>query len=333
MWRIALIPGDGIGPEVVDATRTVVEATGVAVEWLRAEAGAAVAEKTGETLPDDVLDVIRGADAALKGPVTTPIGKGFQSVNVRLRRALDLYASLRPVKSLAGVETRHRGVDLVIVRENTEGLYSGIEHEVVPGVVESLKIVTEKACTRIAEFAFEYARRAHRRKVTAAHKASVMALTDGLFLNCAQQVARRYPEIDYEEVVIDNLCMQLVLDPNEFDVILLENLYGDIISDLAAGLVGGLGVVPGANIGADRAVYEAVHGSAPDIAGKGIANPTALILSSALMLDDLGESQAAAKVRGAVERVLAAGKVRTGDLGGRATTREYVDALVTDIRR
>jgi isocitrate dehydrogenase (NAD+) len=331
--RIALIPGDGIGPEVVDATRTVVEATGVTVEWLRAEAGAAVAERTGETLPDDVLDVIRGADAALKGPVTTPIGKGFQSVNVRLRRALDLYASLRPVKSLKGVETRHRDVDLIIVRENTEGLYSGIENEVVPGVVESLKVVTEKACTRIAEFAFEYARRADRRQVTAAHKASVMALTDGLFLNCAQQVARRYPEIDYQEVVIDSLCMQLVLDPGEFDVILLENLYGDIISDLAAGLVGGLGVVPGANIGATRAIYEAVHGSAPDIAGKGIANPTALILSSALMLEDLGEREAASKVRGAVERVLAAGKVRTGDLGGRATTREYVDALVAEIRR
>jgi isocitrate dehydrogenase (NAD+) len=331
--RIALIPGDGIGPEVVDATRVVVEATGVRVEWLRAEAGAAVAEKTGETLPDSVLDVIRGADATLKGPVTTPIGKGFQSVNVRLRRALDLYASLRPVKSLEGVETRHRGVDLVIVRENTEGLYSGIENQVVPGVIESLKVVTEKACARIAEFAFEYARRAHRRKVTAAHKASVMALTDGLFLNCAQQVARRYPEIDYQEVVIDNLCMQLVLDPDEFDVILLENLYGDIISDLAAGLVGGLGVVPGANIGAKRAIYEAVHGSAPDIAGKGIANPTALILSSVLMLEDLGEPEAASKVRGAVERVLAAGKVRTGDLGGSATTREYVEALVADIRR
>jgi isocitrate dehydrogenase (NAD+) len=331
--RIALIPGDGIGPEVVDATCTVVEATGVAVEWLRAEAGAAVAEKTGETLPDSVLDVIRGADAALKGPVTTPIGKGFQSVNVRLRRALDLYASLRPVRSLEGVVTRHRGVDLVIVRENTEGLYSGIENQVVPGVVESLKVVTEKACLRIAEFAFEYARRAHRRKVTAAHKASVMTLTDGLFLNCAQQVARRFPEIDYQEVVIDTLCMQLVLDPNEFDVILLENLYGDIISDLAAGLVGGLGVVPGANIGAKLAVYEAVHGSAPDIAGKGIANPTALILSSALMLDDLGERAAAARVRGAVERVLAAGKVRTGDLGGNADTRRYVDAVITEMGR
>jgi isocitrate dehydrogenase (NAD+) len=333
MYRIALIPGDGIGPEVVDATCAVVEATGVAVEWIRSDAGAAVAEKTGETLPDSVLDTIRAADAALKGPVTTPIGKGFQSVNVRLRRALDLYASLRPVKSLAGVKTRHDDVDLVVVRENTEGLYSGIENQVVPGVVESLKVVTERACVRIAEFAFDYARRKRRRKVTAAHKASVMTLTDGLFLNCAQQVARRYPDIDYQEIVIDNLCMQLVLAPGDFDVILLENLYGDIISDLTAGLVGGLGVVPGANIGAKLAVYEAVHGSAPDIAGKGVANPTALILSSALMLEDLGEAEAAARLRGAVERVIAEGKVRTRDLGGTAGTKEYVDALVGEVRR
>ena len=331
MHRIALIPGDGIGPEVVDATCAVVEATGVSIEWIRSDAGAAVAEKTGETLPDSVLDTIRAADAALKGPVTTPIGKGFQSVNVRLRRALDLYASLRPVKSLAGVETRHDDVDLVVVRENTEGLYSGIENQVVPGVVESLKVVTERACVRIAEFAFEYARRKRRRKVTAAHKASVMTLTDGLFLNCAQQVARRYPDIDYQEIVIDNLCMQIVLAPGDFDVILLENLYGDIISDLTAGLVGGLGVVPGANIGAKLAVYEAVHGSAPDIAGKGVANPTALILSSALMLEDLGEAAAAARLRGAVERVLAEGKVRTRDLGGTAGTKEYVDALVAAV--
>ncbi|MGH7806034.1 MAG: isocitrate/isopropylmalate dehydrogenase family protein [Candidatus Binatia bacterium] len=333
MHRIALIPGDGIGPEVVDATCAVVEATGVQVEWIRSHAGAAVAEKTGETLPDAVLDTIRAADAALKGPVTTPIGKGFQSVNVRLRRALDLYASLRPVKSLAGVETRHRDVDLVVVRENTEGLYSGIENQVVPGVVESLKVVTEKACIRIAEFAFDYARRKRRRKVTAAHKASVMTLTDGLFLNCAQQVARRYPDIDYQEIVIDNLCMQIVLSPGDFDVILLENLYGDIISDMTGGLVGGIGVVPGANIGAKLAVFEAVHGSAQDFEGKVVANPTALILSSALMLDDLGETDAATRLRGAVERVLAEGKVRTRDLGGTAGTREYVDALVAEVRR
>jgi isocitrate dehydrogenase (NAD+) len=333
MKRIALIPGDGIGPEVVEAARRVVEATGLEVEWLRCDAGAAVAERTGETLPESVLEAIRGADAALKGPITTPIGKGFQSVNVRLRRALDLYASLRPVKSLPGVSTRHENVDLIVVRENTEGLYSGIENEVVPGVVESLKVVTEKACLRIAEFAFEHARAAGRRSVTAAHKASVMALTDGLFLNCAQQVARRFPEIDYHEIPIDDLCMRLVLDPGEFDVILLENLYGDIISDLTAGLVGGLGVVPGANIGTRLAVYEAVHGSAPDIAGKNLANPTAVILSSAMMLDGLGERERAARVRGAVDRVLAAGAVRTRDLGGTAGTTDYVDALVAEVKR
>ncbi|MGH7897371.1 MAG: isocitrate/isopropylmalate dehydrogenase family protein, partial [Candidatus Binatia bacterium] len=247
MYRIALIPGDGIGPEVADAARRVVDASGVAVEWIECRAGAEEAEKDGDPLPASALERIRSADAALKGPIGTPIGKGFQSVNVRLRRALDLYASLRPVRTLPGVESRFESVDLVIVRENTEGLYAGIENVVVPGVVESLKVVTERACLRIAEFAFAYSRRHGRRKVSAAHKASVMALTDGLFLNCAKQVARHYPDIDYEEVVIDNLSMRLVLDPGAFDVILLENLYGDIISDLCAGLVGGLGVVPGAN--------------------------------------------------------------------------------------
>jgi isocitrate dehydrogenase (NAD+) len=336
--RVALIPGDGIGPEVAAAARTVVDATGVAIDWIECQAGAEVAARTGETLPDAVLAEIRSADAALKGPIGTPIGKGFQSVNVRLRRALDLYASLRPVRSLPGVESRYRDVDLIIVRENTEGLYSGIENVVVPGVVESLKVFTERACTRIAEFAFDHARRMRRRKVTAAHKATVMQLTDGLFLNCAQRVARLFPEIDYEEVVIDNLCMQLVLDPSRFDVILLENLYGDIISDLAAGLVGGLGVVPGANIGSRGAggrlaVYEAVHGSAPDIAGKGVANPTALVLSAALMLDGLGETDAAGRVWRSVQRVLETGTVRTRDLGGTATTREYVDALVAEVAR
>ena len=332
MYRIAVIPGDGIGPEVTAATCTIVEASGVAVEWVRCNAGAEEAARSGETLPDTVLDTIRGADAALKGPIGTPIGKGFQSVNVRLRRALDLYASLRPVRSLPGVRTRFEDVDLVVVRENTEGLYAGIENVVVPGVVESLKVVTERACTRIAEFAFRHAREHGRKKVTAAHKASVMPLADGLFLNCAQQVARRYPDIDYEEVIIDDLSMTLVLDPSAFDVIVLENLYGDIVSDLTAGLVGGLGVVPGANIGDEVAVYEAVHGSAPDIAGKGIANPTALILSAALMLDRLGEPQAAARIRGAIERVLARGEVRTGDLGGRASTEEYVQALANEVQ-
>ena len=332
MYRIAVIPGDGIGPEVTAAAREVVDATGLPIEWLECRAGAEEAERSGETLPTSVLDVVRGADAALKGPVGTPIGKGFQSVNVRLRRALDLYASLRPVKSLAGVESRFENVDLVIVRENTEGLYAGIENVVVPGVVESLKVVTDRACTRIAEFAFSYARSHGRRQVTAAHKASVMALADGLFLNCAQQVARRYPDIDYEERIIDDLSMNLVLDPTSFDVILLENLYGDIISDLAAGLVGGLGVVPGANIGNGVAVYEAVHGSAPDLAGQGLANPTALVLSAALMLEGLGEREAAARVRSAVERVLRRRDVRTRDLGGSASTGEFVAALVSEVR-
>ncbi|MGH7820455.1 MAG: isocitrate/isopropylmalate dehydrogenase family protein, partial [Candidatus Binatia bacterium] len=255
---------------------------------------------------------------------------GFVSVNVRLRRALDLYAALRPVRSLPGVRSRYQGVDLVVVRENTEGLYSGIENMVVPGVVESLKVVTETACLRIAEFAFDHARRAGRRKVTAAHKASVMALTDGLFLNCAQSVARRYPDIDYEEAIIDNLCMHLVLDPSRFDVILLENLYGDIVSDLTAGLVGGLGVVPGANIGAKLAVYEAVHGSAPDIAGKGLANPTALILSAVEMLHHLHETRAADKIENAVYKVLGEG-VRTRDLKGTATTEQYTKAVLAAI--
>jgi isocitrate dehydrogenase (NAD+) len=331
-YRIAVLAGDGIGPEVTAAARAVVDASGVAVEWRECEAGAEAAAKSGEALPDAVLEVIRGCDAALKGPIGTPIGKGFQSVNVRLRRALDLYASLRPVKSLPGVVTRYENVDLVVVRENTEGLYAGIENVVVPGVVESLKVVTERACTRIADFAFRYARAHGRLKVTAAHKASVMVLADGLFLNCAQQVARRYPDIDYEERSIDDLSMSVVLDPAGFDVILLENLYGDILSDLVAGLVGGLGVVPGANIGDGVAVFEAVHGSAPDIAGRGVANPTALVLSAALMLEHLGERAAADHVRAAVETVLRRGGVRTGDLGGRSSTAEYTAALCGELR-
>ena len=333
MYRVALIPGDGIGPEVTAAAREVVDATGVGIEWIECPAGADEALRGGETLPERVLEQIRSADAALKGPVGTPIGKGFQSVNVRLRRALDLYASLRPVKTLPGIPARFENVDLVIVRENTEGLYAGIENVVVPGVVESLKVVTERACTRIAAFAFAYARAHQRHKVTAVHKATVMALTDGLFLNCAQQVARRYPDIDYEERTIDDVSMNLVLDPRAFDVLVLENLYGDIISDLAAGLVGGLGVVPGANIGESLAVYEAVHGSAPDIAGKGIANPTAVILSGALMLEGLGEPQAADRVRTAVERVLAKKATRTKDLGGDASTAQYVAALCAEVRK
>jgi isocitrate dehydrogenase (NAD+) len=326
--RVTLLPGDGIGPEVTDAARAVVDATGVAIEWVVREAGAPAIAKEGDPLPESVLQSIRETGCALKGPVTTPIGTGFTSVNVRLRKALDLYASIRPVRSFPGVPSRYDGVDLVIVRENTEGLYSGIEHEVVPGVVETLKVFTAKACTRIAEYAFLLARRDKRRKVSAAHKASIMKLTDGLFLACCREVAARYPDIVYEEVVIDSLCMELALDPSKYDVILLENLYGDIVSDLASGLVGGLGVVPGANIGGAAAVFEAVHGSAPDIAGKSIANPLALILSAALMLRHLGEGDVADRIMGATLAVLTSGKVRTRDMGGTASTTDVRDAVI-----
>jgi isocitrate dehydrogenase (NAD+) len=325
---VTLVAGDGIGPEVAAVARAVVEASGVAIEWVERDAGLPAIERDGDPLPVAVLDAIRETGVALKGPVTTPIGSGFASVNVRMRKALDLYASVRPIRSLPGVASRYAGVDLVIIRENTEGLYSGLEHEVVPGVVETLKVFTETACTRIAEYAFMLARRDGRRKVSAAHKASIMKLTDGLFLECCRRVAARTPAIAYEEVVIDNLCMQLALDPSPFDVILLENLYGDIVSDLASGLVGGLGMVPGANIGATAAVFEAVHGSAPDIAGKNLANPIALVLSAALMLRHLAEGAAADRIVAAVEDVLRDGEVRTRDLGGASSTTEVRDAIV-----
>jgi isocitrate dehydrogenase (NAD+) len=331
-YRITLIPGDGIGPEVCDAAVRVVEATGVAVAWERAVAGAAAVEKHGTPLPEEVLASIRRNRVALKGPVTTPIGTGFPSVNVALRKELDLYVSLRPVTSLPGVKTRYEDVDLVIVRENTEGLYSGREHMVVPGVVEGLKIITEKASRRIARFAFNYARAEGRRKITVVHKASIMKLSDGLFLACANQVAADYPFIELEDILIDTACMQLVLDPRRFDLLLMENLYGDLVSDLCAGLVGGLGVVPGANLGDRCAVFEAVHGSAPDIGGKGLANPTALILSAALMLRHLGERKAADRVRGAVESVLTEGAALTPDLGGRATTSQMAEAVAARVR-
>ncbi len=330
--RVTLLAGDGIGPEVAAAARAVVDATGVAIEWVERDAGAPAIAATGDPLPPAVLDSIRETGVALKGPVTTPIGTGYTSVNVRLRKALDLYASVRPVRSLPGVPSQYENVDVVIVRENTEGLYSGLEHEVVKGVVETLKIFTETACTRIAEYAFMLARRDGRRKVTAAHKASIMKLTDGLFLDCCRRVAERNSEIEYEEVVIDNLCMELALDPTPFDVILLENLYGDIVSDLASGLVGGLGMVPGANVGAAAAVFEAVHGSAPDIAGKNVANPIALILSAALMLRHLGEGSAANRIVAAVEDVLRDGRTRTRDLKGTAGTTDVRDAIIRRIR-
>ena len=326
--RVTLIPGDGIGPEVAGATISVIRAAGVQIEWESFVVGAEALTKYGDPLPADLIDSIRRNKVALKGPVMTPIGKGFVSSNVRLRKELDLYANLRPIRSLEGVPTRYSEVDLVVVRENTEDLYSGLEHEVVPGVVESLKIITARASTRIAEFAFEYARREGRKKVTAIHKANIMKMSDGLFLNCFRDVAKQYPEIESDDLIVDNACMQLVINPNQFDMLLLENLYGDIISDLGAGLVGGLGVVPGANIGEDTAVFEAVHGAAPSIAGRGIANPTALIQTAVMMLKHLEERDAANRVQTAVEKVLADRKHLTRDLSGNATTTEFTEAVI-----
>lgn len=327
-YTITLIPGDGIGPEVTDATREVLAATGVEVRWDTQLAGAAAAEQLGNPCPDELVASVQRNRIALKGPIGTPIGRGFRSVNVALRKALDLYACLRPVKNIEGVPSRFSGVDLVIVRENTEGLYSGLEHMVVPGVAESLKIVSERASTRIAEFAYRYARANKRRKVSVVHKANIMKLSDGLFLDCCRKVSRRYSDVDTQEVIVDACAMQLVRFPERFDVLVMDNLYGDILSDLCAGLVGGLGVVPGANIGDECAVFEAVHGSAPDIAGKGVANPTALILSAALMLQYLGERDASQRLEGAVRTVYAKSTVRTGDLGGNATTAEFTRAVI-----
>ena len=328
---ITLIPGDGIGPEVTDAVVRIIAAAGVPIEWERHDAGILAVERTGQSLPTDLVDSIRRNKVALKGPVTTPIGQGFTSVNVGLRKALDLYANLRPVWNLPGIDARFRGVDLVIVRENTEDLYAGLEHEVVPGVVESLKIITERASTRIAQFAFQHARRHRRRRVTAIHKANIMKLGDGLFLESTRRVAREYPEIVYDERIVDAACMHLVMTPEKFDVLLLPNLYGDIVSDLCAGLVGGLGVVGAANLGAEIGVFEAVHGSAPDIAGKQIANPTALLLSAVLMLRHIDEAAAADRIMQALGRVLTERRVRTRDLGGSATTSGFADAVANAI--
>jgi isocitrate dehydrogenase (NAD+) len=328
MHRITLIPGDGIGPEVSSSVVRIIEASGVSIQWETHYAGAQALEKFGETLPQALLDSILQNKVALKGPVTTPVGKGFTSVNVGLRKTLDLYANLRPVRALPNVQCRYPELDLVVVRENTESLYAGLEHVVVPGVVESLKIITEKASTRIAKFAFDYSRRESRKKVTAVHKANIMKLSDGLFLDCFRKVSVGYPEIQADDKIIDNACMQLVMRPEQFDVMLLENLYGDIVSDLCAGLVGGLGLVPGANIGEKGAVFEAVHGSAPDIAGQGIANPTALLQSGILMLRYLGEREAADNVENAMLAVFEEGKVRTRDIGGTARTAEFADAII-----
>ncbi len=328
---VTLLPGEGIGPEVAAATQRVLDASGVKIEW---EILAARAENTdkktigAEVLNAAAIESVRRNRVALKGPMATAIAGGARSVNVALRKSLDLYANLRPVKNLPGVKSHFDGVDVVIVRENTEDLYSGLEHEVVPGVVESLKIITEKASTRIAKFAFEYARKMGRKKIHAIHKANIMKLSDGLFLHSVRAVAEKYKDIEYKELIVDNACMQIVINPDQFDVLLLPNLYGDVMSDLAAGLVGGLGVVPSGNIGIEAAIFEAVHGTAPDIAGKGLANPTALLMSSILMLNHLGEQSAAERIEKALIKVYKEGKHVTKDVGGKAGTQEFTDAVI-----
>jgi isocitrate dehydrogenase (NAD+) len=331
---IVLIPGDGIGPEVTGATKRVIEAAGLSVEWVELPAGATALEQGHDNvLPQRTLAAIKAHKVALKGPVTTPVGKGFRSVNVQLRQALTLYAAVRPVRSLNGIKTKYDNVDMVIIRENTEGLYSGIENEVVAGVVTSLKVATEVACTRIARYAFRYATRRGRKKITVFHKANIMKMTDGLFLNCARKIHDdEYPNIEYEELIIDAGCMKLIQDPTKFDMLLMENLYGDLVSDLCAGMVGGLGVVPGANIGDDAAVFEAVHGSAPDIAGKGVANPLACIMSAVMMLNHMHEEAIAKKIKTAYDSVLAEGKTLTRDLGGTAGTVDFTDALIAKLK-
>ncbi len=325
--RVTLIPGDGIGPEVTDAVIRILKVSGVSIDWEPHDAGVIAFKRHGASLPQSLIDSIKRNRVALKGPVTTPIAEGFTSVNVGLRKALDLYANLRPVSNLAGVPSRFQNVNLVIVRENTEDLYAGLEHQVVPGVVESLKIITAKASERIGHFAFDYAKAHSRKLVTAVHKANIMKLSDGLFLESVRKISREHPEIKYEERIVDAACMQLVMKPERFDVVVLPNLYGDIVSDLCAGLVGGLGVVPGANLGAEAAVFEAVHGSAPDIAGQNLANPTALLLSAVMMLQHLDERNAADRVMKGLGHVLERGQVRTHDLGGTAKTTEFTEAV------
>jgi isocitrate dehydrogenase (NAD+) len=329
MRTVTLIPGDGIGPEVTEAAVRVIAASGAEIEWERMDAGADVVNKYGTPVPDEVVNSILRNQIALKGPISTPIGGGFASANVALRKRLNLYANIRPARSLPGVKSRYDNVNLVVVRENSEDLYSGLEHIVVPGVVESLKIITEKACLRIGKYAFEYAKRTGRKKITAVHKANIMKLADGLFLECIRRIGRDFPDIQYEEMIVDNTCMQMVMRPERFDVMVMENLYGDILSDLASGLVGGLGLTASANIGESGiSMFEAVHGSAPDIAGRNLANPIAVILSSAMMLAHIGDEAGGQKIERAVEKVLAEGKSLTGDLGGKATTIEITDAII-----
>jgi isocitrate dehydrogenase (NAD+) len=329
--KVTLLPGEGIGPEVAAAVRRILDASGVQIEWEVLEARAENTDKgtTGaEVLNTAAIESVRRNRVALKGPMATAIAGGARSVNVALRKSLELYANLRPVKNLPGVKSHFDNVDVVIVRENTEDLYSGLEHEVVPGVVESLKIITEKASTKIAKFAFEYARKTARKKIHAIHKANIMKLSDGLFLRSVRAVAEQYRDIEYKELIVDNACMQIVMDPAQFDILLLPNLYGDVMSDLAAGLVGGLGVVPSGNIGDEGAIFEAVHGTAPDIAGKGVANPTALLMSSILMLNYIGEASTAARVEQALWKIYREGKHLTRDLGGKASTQEFADAVI-----
>lgn len=333
MHRVTLIPGDGIGPEIADATVRVIEASGVDIEWEVVEAGEKVMEKEGTPLPDYVLDSVKRNKVALKGPITTPVGTGFRSVNVALRKALDLYANLRPARSYPGTKSRYDNIDLVIVRENTEDLYAGVEHKVGDDAGESIKIITRKASERIVRFAFEYARRENRKKVTAVHKANIMKYTDGLFLECARNVAVNYPDIEFEDRIVDNMSMQLVMKPELYDVLVLPNLYGDIVSDICAGLVGGLGLAPGANIGDEIAVFEPVHGSAPKYAGQNKVNPVAIILSGVLMLKHLGENEAAARIDKAVAHVLAEGIHVTYDLGGEAGTSEMADAIIKRLKQ
>lgn len=329
MTKVTLIPGDGIGPEVTDAAVRVVEAVGAPVEWERMEAGAEVVARYGTPVPDEVVSSIARNGVALKGPITTPVGVGFSSANVALRKRLNLFANVRPARTLPGVPSRFENVDLVVIRENSEDLYSGLEHIVVPGVVESLKIITETASLRIGRYAFQFARNFGRKRVTAVHKANIMKLADGLFLECMRKAAREYPEIEYNELIVDNTCMQLVMRPEQFDVMVMENLYGDIVSDLCSGLIGGLGLTASANIGEGGvAMFEAVHGSAPDIAGRNLANPVALILSAAMMLKHIGQAGAGEQIEEAVLAVLAEGKVRTRDLGGTSSTTDVRDAVI-----
>src|SRR3989441_7753044 len=330
--KVTLIPGDGIGPEVIQATVRMLEATGVKFEWESFAAGAEAFEKYKEYIPKELSESIERTRVGLKGPVTTPIGGGFSSINVELRKRFELFANFRPIRNLPHIPTRYPGVDLIVVRENTEGLYSGLEHEVVPGVVESLKVITEKASNRIARFAFEYARKNQRKKIHAIHKANIMKLSDGLFLRCARNVAKEYPEITYGEHIVDNTCMQLVMNPYQYDMLVMENLYGDIISDLCAAFVGGLGLVPSANLGDTCAIFEAVHGSAPDIAGKNMANPTALLRSSLLMLKHLGEHEAEAKISRALDNVYRTREKLTKDVGGQTGTSQFADSVIEEMQ-